>query len=83
MGFVRAGHTTPTGRGHGEIAKDGNDEWEQLPAYTPPEEGQWQPMRRVEEGRTDGLDDWIVEPPELQPSQERERDVGVEPPAYW
>lgn len=78
VGFVRAGHTTPTGQA---TVKDDKDEWEQLPAYAPPEEVP-QRMEGREGGGRNGLDNWIVEPPESRSEQEQRGRSGMEPPPY-
>jgi hypothetical protein len=82
VGLIRAGHTTPTGRGRSAIAKEVHEEWEQLPAYTPLAEGSRERMERSDEARRELHDDWLIEPPSTEPGSLRRDGAGDEPPAY-
>lgn len=84
VGFIRAGNTTPTGRGgiRGQGVKDDGDEWEQLPAYEPPEEGRSEQTERVVGIRGRGHDEWLIEPPSIEPAHLRRDEGDVDPPEY-
>lgn len=83
VGFIRAGHTTPTGRGPQQSGREDDTEWEQLPAYAPPpEEGIGQQRERVDETRSGELDEWLAEPPSFEPGQGGRDSDGMEPPEY-
>ncbi len=83
VGFIRAGHTTPTGqccfRNGGQ---DDDEGWEQLPAYTPPREDGPDLVRRFDVDRTDEQDEWLVEPSSTGASEARRDRCGLEPPGY-
>lgn len=83
-GFIRAGNTTPTGHGQvrGQRVKDDDEGWEQLPAYAPLEEGRSEQMERIGETRRDGQDQWVIEPPSIEPGHRRRAEGDVEPPEY-
>jgi hypothetical protein len=80
VGFIRAGNTTPTGRGGitSQGVKDDGDDWEQLPAYVRVEEGRREQTERIGGTRGDGLDEWLIEPP----AHPRRDEGDVDPPAY-
>lgn len=82
QGFIRAGPTTPTGRGRFDDAKDTDDEWEPLPAYTPPDDGRVGPLPEIEETRRCSLNEWLFEPPSYEPSRGGRVGNWMEPPAY-
>jgi hypothetical protein len=82
-GFIRAGHTTPTGRGPRQSGREDDAEWEQLPAYAPPpEEGIGQLRERADETRSGEQDGWLAEPPSFEPGQGGRDGDGIEPPEY-
>jgi hypothetical protein len=62
VGFIPAGHET--------AAKSGEEEWEQLPAYAPPDEEASQLENPAAEGcarDAEEEEDWVIEPPRGEP----------------
>ena len=62
--------------------KDNGDEWEQLPAYEPPEVGRSEQTGRVSGTMSGGHDEWLIEPPSIEPADLRRDEAGVDPPEY-
>lgn len=80
-----AGSSAVTGTCENQSGKEdgGNEEWEQLPVYTPPERCTQQLIqRRIDETSKDGRYDWLIEPPSSEPCQEVKGEGSVEPPPY-
>lgn len=82
-GFIRAGPTTPTGycrfRNGGQ---EDDEEWEQLPAYTPMEEGGRNLVGTFDANRRDEQDEWLIEPPSTDPDEARRDECSLDPPEY-
>ncbi|ERF69669.1 hypothetical protein EPUS_03661 [Endocarpon pusillum Z07020] len=83
VGFISAGNTTPTGQCRFQNGgQEDDEEWEQLPAYTPPEEGGRGLVGRFDGNSRNEQDEWLVEPPSTGPNQARRNEFGLEPPEY-
>ena len=82
VGFIRAGRTSPTGQGQCLIGENEDEEWEQLPAYSPRGEGSGTRDEWIQDSHGDGQDDWLIEPPSIQPGQDGGEEIGPPPPAY-
>lgn len=82
VGFIRAGHTTPTRQAHPQGGKVDDEEREQLPAYAPPKECWRRLVEGAEETGRDEQDEWLVEPPSIEPYLGRGNERWVEPPEY-